>query len=188
VLGLHQWCLVVDAGGLCCNELCFGLDVLYVQTRKRVSAGEKRFRVKALPRPSVGAGDGGVFKRCSPPWRHHRGALVPLPTTLAWAIRVKTQAPVSGAGDGGVFITSLSRASLWRVDGLLLRATSLSSGLVDVGAAAPDGCCTPRRQPRKAMRLWLNGLELRLAWLGWQPCAALWRGCRLGRHVSEETF
>jgi hypothetical protein len=128
--------------------------------------------VKALPRPSVGAGDGGVFERRSTPWRHHRGALVPLPTTLAWAIRVKTQAPVSGAGDGGVFVTSLLRASLWRVDGLLLRATSLSSGLVDVGAAAPNGCCTPRRRPRKAMRLRLNGVELRLAWLGWQPCAA----------------
>jgi hypothetical protein len=93
--------------------------------------------VKAQPRPWVGAGDGVVFERRSPPWRHHWGALVPLPTTLAWAIRVKTQAPASGAGDGGVFVTSLLRASPWRVDGCLLRATSLLSGLVDVGAVGP---------------------------------------------------
>jgi hypothetical protein len=50
---------------------------------------------KLCPDPRVGADDGGVYGRRFPSWRHYRGFSLP---TMAWSLRVKTQASVSRSG------------------------------------------------------------------------------------------
>jgi hypothetical protein len=139
--------------GLCSVRCCFGrvLQSLVVNNGDvrhepcEPSLGAEFFRAKALPDPRVGADVGGIYGRRFPSWRQHRGLFLLM---MAWSLRVKTLASVSRSGRrrrqrriplAGVALESL----LWR-----LHVASSALGLVDVGAAAPDGGRASRRRPR----------------------------------------
>jgi hypothetical protein len=132
---------------------------------------------KPCPDPWVGADDGGVYGHCFPSWRHRRG--LPLLLSMAWVLREKIQASVSRSGRRcrqrrlplvGVALEN----QLWRSC-----VAPLAFGLVDVGAAAPDG---------GAAAVVCERFALCCLGCGWLSCAVSWLECErwyVGMAVPE---